>query len=138
MGRPARDLTRKIFGDWTVIRRDGTAGTNAAWLCQCPAGHTRRIAACKLVRGRHQHCALCQKTRLATIYERDRLMVPIWQAAETINEVGEALELSTSEVLNIAGRLRRHGVALKRMRRTARTAAHYRQLRELAKQHKAD
>jgi len=59
MARPTEDLTGQRFGYWTVIARDGTIGSNAAWLCQCKRGHTRRIAGTKLRAGKKLQCHKC-------------------------------------------------------------------------------
>jgi hypothetical protein len=45
------DLTGKTFGRLTVIKRAGSIGENACWLCQCTCGNLKVMKGCYLKRG---------------------------------------------------------------------------------------
>jgi len=48
------DLTGKILGNWTVIKRDANKRKN--WICQCSCGKTRSIDGGSLSNGRSKSC----------------------------------------------------------------------------------
>lgn len=132
MARPAVDITGQVFGDWTVLRRDGQLQANAAWLCRCPAGHERRINSQRLRDGRTLRCPECGSRKVTASYRRDEEFVRTWQAAYCVADVADVMGLTVVQTQAIAARLRRHGVEIKRMARTKASEKHYDSLRSLA------
>lgn len=56
MGRPAKDLKGKVFGELTVIERRENIGNHAAWLCRCSCGNYRIVASQNLIEGCTRTC----------------------------------------------------------------------------------
>ena len=57
----AEDLTGRVFGELTVLRRaENSPGGRTVWLCQCSCGKTHEVLAGKLKSGRTRSCG-CQK-----------------------------------------------------------------------------
>lgn len=51
------DLTGKVFGEWTVIKRDEFAiGRSVRWICRCSCGETRSVLGTSLNRGISESC----------------------------------------------------------------------------------
>ena len=65
MGRPAINLTGKIFGRLKVIERDDTKpqghGKSAYWICQCDCGNLKTVRTDKLRNGEISSCGCLQK-----------------------------------------------------------------------------
>ncbi len=59
----ANDLTGKVFGRLTVLQLDGLMGRNAASLCQCSCGKTKRILNQNLLNGGTQSCGCLASER---------------------------------------------------------------------------
>lgn len=58
-----KDILGQVFGDLTVIARDGSdAGKTAMWICKCSCGELRRIAGTGLRAGRNKSCG-CKSPR---------------------------------------------------------------------------
>lgn len=53
-----QDLTGKRFGEWTVLKDDGTRGTANAimWLCQCDCGNYGHVSTAMLNGGGSKSC----------------------------------------------------------------------------------
>lgn len=60
----AVDITGQIFGDLTVIKRDGSKDNRAMWLCKCSCGNERRVSGTDLRRGRIKSCG-CKNKNVA-------------------------------------------------------------------------
>ena len=54
------DETGNVYGELTVIKREGTKRGQAAWLCQCSCGNTVIVAGADLRRGNTKSCG-CKK-----------------------------------------------------------------------------
>lgn len=55
-----KDLSGKIFGNWTVIKRAKTSkGPGTYWKCRCLCGIIKTIYASNLMRRRSKHCRTC-------------------------------------------------------------------------------
>ncbi len=65
MGRKSSDFTGQVFGRLTVLQLDGLIGKNAASLCQCACGKTKRIANHNLLGGGVLSCG-CLKAERAS------------------------------------------------------------------------
>src|SRR5690625_4623865 len=59
----AKNLLGKRVGKVTVIRRDGSKGTNAAWLCKCDCGTSLTISGGDISRGRKKSCGCAHNHR---------------------------------------------------------------------------
>lgn len=57
------DLTDKIFGKLTVLRRSGSHRNRAVWLCQCECGKQKICKSGKLIEGRNTSCGCSQGNR---------------------------------------------------------------------------
>lgn len=136
MPRKATDLAGKRFGDWEAIERDGVIGANAAWLCRCPHGHTRRISALHLTSGRATRCGCdhCTERRKQAAYAADEDFVRAWQSSKSIEEVAKKLSLTATKVRSIRQRMAKYKVPLKKYESGTRPGlrAHYDRLRKLA------
>jgi hypothetical protein len=60
------DITGETFGLWTVLRKDGTIGTQRqrAWLIKCACGKTRRISSGNLRNGTSRSCGCGPKNNM--------------------------------------------------------------------------
>lgn len=56
MGDTLKDLTGKVFGNWTVIRRGRNIGKQVAWICKCSCGITRLVQGTSLKTGKSTSC----------------------------------------------------------------------------------
>jgi hypothetical protein len=58
VGRPAKDLTGRTFGRWTVLRRGGLKNKHAHWWCQCSCEKqtVREVSGTHLRRGHATSC----------------------------------------------------------------------------------
>jgi len=67
MRTDVKDETGKIYGRWTVIRRDGSkrhpTGTSASWLCRCVCGKEKVVDGPILRNGQSTSCG-CSRKRL--------------------------------------------------------------------------
>ncbi len=52
----AKDLVGKVFGRWTVVKRQQKASRDVMWVCKCKCGTTRSVAGSTLKRGSSQSC----------------------------------------------------------------------------------
>lgn len=59
-----KDETGKRYGKRKVIRRSGSIGRNAAWLCRCDCGTEQRVSGANLRRGNSQSCGCSWKLAL--------------------------------------------------------------------------
>ncbi|MDK1718726.1 hypothetical protein N0K73_05495 [Dellaglioa algida] len=50
------DLTGKIFGELTVVKRGNNIGSHSGWFCQCSCGDTTVVASNKLISGNTVSC----------------------------------------------------------------------------------
>lgn len=66
MGRVAVNLSGKRFGRLTVIMRDGSVGSHAAWLCLCDCDKTVRVLATNLKKGNTSSCGCLHKEIVST------------------------------------------------------------------------
>lgn len=60
------DLTGRVFGRLTVIRRHGSVGNNTGWECLCSCGNTRTISRENLRVGRTKSCGCLRKDLMTT------------------------------------------------------------------------
>lgn len=60
--RKAIGMAGRRVGRWTVIRRAGSVGGKAAWLCECDCGTKDTIVGAELRRGKSKSCGCLQKT----------------------------------------------------------------------------
>ena len=58
------DMSGQIFGRLTVIRRNGTRGSGALWLCRCECGNEVTVARSELKRGQSKSCGCLRSERL--------------------------------------------------------------------------
>lgn len=61
--KKAIDLTGQSFGRMIVIRRDGSKGSHAAWLCQCSCGKLTTVKSDDLKNGNTTSCGCAKKER---------------------------------------------------------------------------
>ena len=59
----AIEMTGKVFGELTVIERDGYIREQAAWICACTCGRKTRLPGSKLRSGRAKSCG-CKSARM--------------------------------------------------------------------------
>ena len=50
------DLSGKIFGRWSVLKKAKNHGRRTAWLCRCECGVEKEVLSCHLKSGRSQSC----------------------------------------------------------------------------------
>lgn len=70
------DLTGMRFGDWLVLRRDGSTPNKAAvWLCKCTlCGSERKVVGASLTSGASTKCRKCvPRTALAKPHRNERI-----------------------------------------------------------------
>lgn len=60
MGRAVRDLTGQRFGRLEALRREGSKGHRAAWLCRCDCGTEKVISSANLTMGETRSCGCFQ------------------------------------------------------------------------------
>lgn len=67
-----KDLTGAVFGLVTVVRREGSIGRNAAWLCECSCGQFIRVSSNRLRLGPTyiKSCAECAEKNKSTSMAR--------------------------------------------------------------------
>ena len=59
------DLTGKIFGEWTVLKRsDNNKGKTPKWLCECSCGEKRNVNGSNLRDGISMSCGCLNKNNL--------------------------------------------------------------------------
>jgi hypothetical protein len=58
---PAKDLSGKTFGTWTVLRRSPNIGGYVMWLCVCSCGTERSVRAAGLKSGMSRSCNGCKR-----------------------------------------------------------------------------
>lgn len=68
---PIIDLTGQRFGRWTVIRRQGSSGGKALWLCMCDCGNEGEVKSTNLRSGKSKSCGCYRKdtTSYRKIYD---------------------------------------------------------------------
>lgn len=54
-----KDLTGKVFGEWTVIERAQNRGGNIYWICLCSCGKTKEVSKVRLLNGMSKSCGSC-------------------------------------------------------------------------------
>lgn len=72
------DLTGRVFGEWTVLKRApdiyGTKwGGHRYWWCQCLCGNEVPVRSTSLTNGKSSRCRECQPKRAAQI-RREKLL----------------------------------------------------------------
>ncbi len=72
------DLTGKMFGKLTVMRRVANHGTRTAWLCRCTCGKEVEVLTCNLMSGNSTSCG-CQR-RPKHVVKRDKRTYASWLA----------------------------------------------------------
>jgi hypothetical protein len=133
VSRPATDYKGFAWGNWKVLHREGTSNRVAAWLCKCLAcGHEQIIGSNRIRDSEGVVCESCEKQppskrALCT----DEEFVRAWQTSANVPEVCQKLTGTRMQVHAIAGRLRLHGVPLKKMPKSE--PRKYTELIELAK-----
>ena len=65
MGRPLIDLTNRVFGRWTVLRRDSAypfkARSKTMWICRCNCGVESSVNGGELRKGDTRSCGCLQR-----------------------------------------------------------------------------
>jgi hypothetical protein len=61
------DLTGRIFGNITVVKRDGHKGVRVAWLCHCECGKSTRSRTADLVANKTLSCGCTGKGKIGDI-----------------------------------------------------------------------
>lgn len=67
------DLTGRVFGRLTVVRRSFTKKGKVYWICQCECGNERSIAGCSLKLGLSSSCGCFRKELLGNITRKHGL-----------------------------------------------------------------
>jgi hypothetical protein len=63
MGKPLKDETGKVYGNWAVLRRaDLNCGTAAKWLVQCSCGNLSEVVGSTLRSGASTKCRQCNQS----------------------------------------------------------------------------
>lgn len=55
----AKDLTNKVFNNWTVLHRHGNYRGCAVWKCRCKCGTEKDLRSFHLTRGYSKQCRKC-------------------------------------------------------------------------------
>ena len=62
MGKPLKDETGKVYGQWTVVgRASSNAGTAAKWLVRCSCGTESEVVGTTLRNGTSTRCRACNQ-----------------------------------------------------------------------------
>jgi len=71
-GRPVDDIVNQVFGNFTVLSREGTCGKNGntTWLCKCKCGKTKVIQRGRLVGNKPIYCECSGRLSNLPIIER--------------------------------------------------------------------
>jgi hypothetical protein len=66
-----KTLAGKVFGRWTVLRRNGNLGKKVAWLCRCSCGNEANVQTDSLTSGKSKSCG-CLHIEKVTKHSRAR------------------------------------------------------------------
>ena len=93
------DLVGQTFGKLVVLRQDGMAGTNKAWLCRCECGTETRVAGNNLRAGNTVSCG-CYRAQKEVTHSMSKTRVySIWR-----NMINRCTLESSTRYANYGGR----------------------------------
>jgi len=100
IGRPALDLTTRIFGRLTVVRRAGQARSRAAlWLCRCSCGRSLVARQDNLLDGTTRRCG-CLRAEVVRVRNEQR-HAERQRANETQQATADSMLAATRRVLPV-------------------------------------
>lgn len=82
-GKKAKNLARKSFGDWHVIKRSERQSREIYWLCRCRCGVEKEVKGKNLVSRTSTWCPSCAKKKctVGELRRRERIKAGLTLAA---------------------------------------------------------
>lgn len=129
-GSLTEELAGKVFGDWTVIKRDPyKRSTHRRWICRCVCGAEKSVFQSNLTRGKSTGCGCRKRVKQAVsrlvesnyqdllIEEVAKIRRIIWQmdkydsTQDTLKHIRRVQELMTDLALRLVARAVRHDMS---------------------------